>query len=668
MIAIGVVNIPIFTRLMRGSILAQRDNDYVSRRARSACRDVVLASHILPERDLAGDRRGDPRARDGDHRRRRANLGLGPQDPATPEWGTMLVGHHPLPADRAVPGDLPRDRIVIAVMGFNLIGDGAPRGARPEAARTGVSEAPFLEVDDLRVRFWTQRGLVHGQRHLVRRSARRDAGLVGESAWEERDRTRDDGDPLARGTDPVGSIKLDGRELLGLSERAWRRIRGKEIAMIFQDPMTSLNPVLTVGPSARRSRSTSTSTARDRPARPELLDQVGIPSAADSLKNYPHQFSGGMRQRVMIAMALACEPKLLIADEPTTALDVTIQAQILDLLRKLVSERGTALVLITHDLGVVAGTCERVQVMYAGTLVETAPRTSCSAAPRHPYTLGLLQRAAARRRRRQPLRPIPGAPRNMLSEPDSPVRTSLPLPVDRCTEELPVLEPLDTGQRAACFNPAPRTSGAARGSAARRRERTGTELPGRSSSSTTCASGSRSRGRPARSPRRRRQGGRRRQPHDRAGETLGLWASRAAASRRSAARCCGSTSRPVSRALRGHRRHEALRFAAPPLRRRMQMVFQDPYASLNPRHSVGRTIAEPLRVHGIARGSEADTRVREILEVVGLPPDAANRYPHEFSGGQRQRIGLAGPSRSTRRSSSATSRCPPSTSPSRRRS
>src|SRR4029078_370311 len=215
---------------------------------------------------------------------------------------------------------------------------------------------------------------------------------------------------------PSGSIKLDGRELVGLSERAWRRVRGKEIAMIFQDPMTSLNPVLTVGAQLREGSDEHLDVDRKgATARAlELLEQVGIPGAKDRLKSYPHQFSGGMRQRVMIAIALACEPKLLIADEPTTALDVTIQAQILDLLRELVpdardapllhtahtfdrprelvTERGTALVLITHDLGVVAGTCERVQVMYAGTLVESGTADEVFAAPRHPFTLSLLNR------------------------------------------------------------------------------------------------------------------------------------------------------------------------------------------------------------------------------------------------------------------------------------
>ena len=323
-----------------------------------------------------------------------------------------------------------------------------------------MSDTALLSVEDLRVRFWTSRGLVHAVNGItfdVRPGE--TLGLVGESGCGKSVTALATMGILPRAARiPTGSIKLDGRELVGLSERAWRRVRGKEIAMIFQDPMTSLNPVLTVGAQLREAieehldldRKAATARAV------ELLEQVGIPGAKDRLKAYPHQFSGGMRQRVMIAIALACEPKLLIADEPTTALDVTIQAQILDLLRKLVTDRGTALVLITHDLGVVAGTCERVQVMYAGTLVETGTADEVFAAPRHPYTLGLLQSVPRLDvGRRQPLHPIPGSPRNMLSEPTScPFAPRCRYRIERCDSELPVLERLDTGQRAACFNPA----------------------------------------------------------------------------------------------------------------------------------------------------------------------------------------------------------------------
>jgi oligopeptide/dipeptide ABC transporter ATP-binding protein len=323
-----------------------------------------------------------------------------------------------------------------------------------------VSDAPLLEIQDLLVRFSTSRGLVYavnGVSFDVRPGE--TLGLVGESGCGKSVTALASMGILARSARITsGSIKLEGRELVGLSERAWRRIRGKEIAMIFQDPMTSLNPVLTVGAQLREAIDEHLDLDRKAATRRavELLDQVGIPSAADRLRNYPHQFSGGMRQRVMIAMALACEPKLLIADEPTTALDVTIQAQILDLLRDLVADRGTSLVLITHDLGVVAGMCERVQVMYAGTLVEQGTASELFATPRHPYTLGLLQSVPRLDTgRAQPLLPIPGAPRNMLSEPSScPFAPRCRNRIERCTAELPQLTPLDTGQRAACFNPA----------------------------------------------------------------------------------------------------------------------------------------------------------------------------------------------------------------------
>ena len=323
-----------------------------------------------------------------------------------------------------------------------------------------MSDGSLLRVDDLRVRFWTSRGIVHAVNGIsfdVRPGE--TLGIVGESGSGKSVTALAMMGILPRAARiPSGSVKLDGRELIGLPERAWRRVRGKEIAMIFQDPMTSLNPVMTVGSQLREAIEEHLDLDRKAATRRavELLEQVGIPSPGDRLRNYPHQFSGGMRQRVMIAMALACEPKLLIADEPTTALDVTIQAQILDLLRDLVAQRDTALILITHDLGVVAGMCERVQVMYAGTLVEAGTADEVFSKPRHPYTLGLLQSVPRLDiGRRQPLHPIPGAPRNMLSEPDAcPFAPRCRYRIARCTEELPLLEPLDTGQRAACFNPA----------------------------------------------------------------------------------------------------------------------------------------------------------------------------------------------------------------------
>jgi len=220
-----------------------------------------------------------------------------------------------------------------------------------------------------------------------------------------------------RGVDITGSVRFDGADLLTLPEEELRALRGRDIAMIFQDPMSSLNPVLTVGRQIteilERHRGLKGKAARDRAA--ELLESVGIGDAVRRLKSYPHQLSGGMRQRVMIAMALACEPRLLIADEPTTALDVTISAQILELLRSLVAGSQTALVLITHDLGVVAGLCDQVHVMYSGRIVESAPRRPLFADPQHPYTTGLLASVPRLDQPRGiPLLPIPGSPSDTL--------------------------------------------------------------------------------------------------------------------------------------------------------------------------------------------------------------------------------------------------------------
>src|SRR5687767_1518262 len=255
-----------------------------------------------------------------------------------------------------------------------------------------VPREPLLSVEDLKVEFWTSRGNIYAVNGVSFDIAPGETlGIVGESGCGKSVTSLALLGILARaGRVTSGSATFGGRDLLKLSDEELRGIRGREIAMIFQDPMTSLNPVLTIGRQIREALEThfgmGKGEAEKRTA--ELLDDVGIPSAKMRLKDYPHQFSGGMRQRAMIAMALACQPKLLIADEPTTALDVTIQAQILDLLRQLVAERDTALIMITHDLGVVAGMCERVNVMYGGLFMETGSADAVFARPRHPYTLG----------------------------------------------------------------------------------------------------------------------------------------------------------------------------------------------------------------------------------------------------------------------------------------
>ena len=319
----------------------------------------------------------------------------------------------------------------------------------------------MLTVEDLKVEFWTRRGTVYAVNGISFDIAPGETlGIVGESGCGKSVTSLALMGILPRaGRITGGTATFQDRDLLKLSDHQLRKVRGREIAMIFQDPMTSLNPVLTIGRQIREALEThfdmDKGEANARAA--ELLDQVGIPSAKARIRDYPHQFSGGMRQRAMIAMALACEPKLLIADEPTTALDVTIQAQILDLLKNLVEERETALILITHDLGVVAGTCERVNVMYAGMFMETGSADQLFSHPRHPYTLGLLQsvpRLDAERKTK--LHPIEGAPRDMLRAPQAcPFQPRCRFEVEQSRLEVPPLREVEPGHMVACFNPVP---------------------------------------------------------------------------------------------------------------------------------------------------------------------------------------------------------------------
>ncbi|WP_338073555.1 ABC transporter ATP-binding protein [Kineococcus siccus] len=285
---------------------------------------------------------------------------------------------------------------------------------------TAAARRPLLEVEDLRVRF-SRRGqppttAVDGVSFSV--DAGEVVGLVGESGCGKSVTSLAVMGLLPeRGTQVSGAVRFDGTDLLTLSPGRLAARRGKDLAMVFQDPMTSLNPVLTLG--RQLTEVLKAHTDLDRAARRaealDLLGRVGIPDPRRRLGEYPHQLSGGMRQRVLIAVALACSPRLIIADEPTTALDVTIQAQVLDLLTTLVRESGTAMVLITHDLGVVAGTCDRVNVLYAGRVVESASRHDLFARPRHRYTSGLL--AAVPRvdaPEGSPLQPVPGSVRDRL--------------------------------------------------------------------------------------------------------------------------------------------------------------------------------------------------------------------------------------------------------------
>ena len=327
-------------------------------------------------------------------------------------------------------------------------------GATPEApARRKV-----LEVEDVRTRFHTRDGVVHavngisfdlGEGELL--------GVVGESGSGKSVTMMSLLKllPMPPAEIVSGGARLDGEDLMGLDSKDLRRVRGAHVGFVFQDPMTSLNPVLTVGyqitEPLRVHLGMGRRAAKERAV--ELLERVGIPAAAGRLGDFPHQFSGGMRQRVMIAIALACNPKVLIADEPTTALDVTIQAQILDLVKRLRRESGMAIVWITHDLGVMAGLADRIMVMYGGLVVERASVRALYKHPRHPYTRGLLStlpRLDGTRAER--LESIPGQPPNLTRPPSAcPFAPRCGHAFERCRRENPLLERVAEGHEVACW-------------------------------------------------------------------------------------------------------------------------------------------------------------------------------------------------------------------------
>jgi oligopeptide transport system ATP-binding protein len=318
--------------------------------------------------------------------------------------------------------------------------------------------SPLLEVADLRTHFFTPDGVVKAVNGVSFTLDEGEAlGLVGESGCGKSVSalTLVRLIPQPPGRIVSGQVNFQGRDLLKLQEHEMRKVRGNDMAMIFQDPMTSLNPVLSIGrqigEAVELHKGLDRAASRKRTI--ELLELVGIPAARSRVDDYPHQFSGGMRQRVMIAMALSCEPKLLIADEPTTALDVTIQAQILELIKRLREELGMAIIMITHDLGVVAGIADRINVMYAGHIVETGTVDELFHNPRHPYTLGLLNSIPRLDEpRKEKLVPIEGLPPDLVNPPTGcAFQPRCPYAVKRCAFESPTLEPVAPGHRIACW-------------------------------------------------------------------------------------------------------------------------------------------------------------------------------------------------------------------------
>ncbi len=519
----------------------------------------------------------------------------------------------------------------------------ALRDARPEAA------APLLEVDDLHTQFSTARGIVRAVEGVSFTVDRGEVvAIVGESGSGKSVTALSIMRLLPRltGKIPKGRIMFDGRSLLDLDDEQMREIRGRDISMIFQEPMTSLNPILTIGLQIKEPLQIHLGmTDEEATARAvELMQLVGITDPMRRLDQYPHQFSGGMRQRVMIAIGLACNPKLIIADEPTTALDVTIQAQILELMKNLSRKLNIALIIITHNLGVVARYADRVIVMYAARVAEQGPAEAVFHHPRHPYSLGLL-RSVPRldRPRGSKLETIEGLPPNLANAstacrfaPRCPFRIAV------CDQEPPLFR-TDTGSVSRCHRHQEIAAGKITWTAAGGAGLSfaaNTEAPVLSVRNLTknfSVSGGL-----------RRTGGMVRAVQDVSfdifpGETLGL-VGESGCGKTTVGRLILRLEEPTAGEI--HFEGVNLSAASPAelkaMRRKVQVIFQDPYSSLNPRMTVGQIIGEPLHVYRIVDGrKQVEARVAELLENVGLRPEMAERYPHQLSGGQRQRVGIA---------------------------
>ena len=449
-----------------------------------------------------------------------------------------------------------------------------------------------------------------------------------------------------------GEVWFKGRDLLSLSEPDIRQIRGQEIAMVFQDPMTSLNPVLTVGLQLTEGLAHHQDISREDASQKavEMLSLVGIPDAPARLKNYPHQFSGGQRQRIGIALALITNPSLLIADEPTTALDVTIQAQIIELVADLQRRLQMAIIWITHDLGVVAGLVEKVAVMYAGYIVEKAPVRDLYNKSSHPYTLGLLESIPSLEGAEERLVPIKGSPPDLLEQvPGCPFAPRCRFVVERCWEENPPLAVVAPDHTAACWQwEAVRNEAISinqmtlAAKATSNKENSHEPAP-----ETLLAVHNLEKHFPIHRGILGRQVGAVKAVDGvsfevKQGETVGLVGESG----------CGKSTMGETILRLLEPTDGQIFFAGQnlttlnykqlgPVRRHMQMIFQDPYSSLNPRHTVGSIIREGLDIHNIGHSEEREMRVAKLMEMVGLNPSYASRYPHEFSGGQRQRIGIA---------------------------
>lgn len=494
---------------------------------------------------------------------------------------------------------------------------------------------PILDVRDLSVNIPTGDGTLHALQNVSFTVERGEFfGVVGESGSGKSVMVQSIMG-LVPGANISGTAEFEGRDLLTLSNEELRKVRGRAISMVFQDPLSSLHPQYTVGwqimEQIQAHEPVSRQAAKAHAIR--MLEKVHISDAAARFDAYPHQFSGGMRQRVMIAMALSLNPALIIADEPTTALDSTVQAQILDLLDEMRRDLGTTVLMISHDLSVLRRVADRVMVMYAGKSMETGKADDLFADPTHPYTAGLLRSSSFNRIPGARLVPIPGRPPSLLSPPEGCVFA------DRCPDVMsicsspPPIQRYDDGTESLCWLEESPSEPQAEGAGYQPQlieepapiliEAAGIELDfGGRKHPTSVLKGI--------------------DLEIHRGETVGL-VGESGCGKTTLARVLVGLVPPTKGSVRfdGQDLSELDRDEWRALRRKVQLVFQDPYGALNPRRRVGSIIGDPFRVHRVAVGEARKRRVQDLMELVGLNPEHYNRFPAQFSGGQRQRIGIA---------------------------
>jgi peptide/nickel transport system ATP-binding protein len=697
-IAIAIVFVPGFVRLLRGEVIAVREEAYIeSARSLGATSKRLLSRHVLP--NVASPIIIQLALALGFALLTEAGLsflGIGEQPP-TPSWGGMLQEGFQFVNSAPWAVVFPGVAIMLTVLAFNLVADGLrdslgrerPAGsglvgggvrsrglARLTTTHKTTPEPPvsspdksLLRVEGLRIEFLTRQEwlpVMEDANFVVQRG--RTLGLVGESGSGKTVSALAIMGLLPPKVSRVGgSIRFEHQELTTLAPAGLRRLRGNDIAMIFQEPMTSLNPAFTVGnqiaEQVRTHRGLSRADAWKVAV--EMLDRVEIPQAASRAADYPHAFSGGMRQRVMIAMALSCSPKLLIADEPTTALDVTTQAQIVDLLHTLQRETDMAMIFVTHDLGVIADVADDVAVMYAGQIVEQRAVEDLFAHPRHPYTEALLHSIPQLTPRGEPLHAIPG----MVPRPDQFPTGCRFAPRCAYVQDACVGEPV-------AMREAGQTDGATTGGAegvpssvalarcARQDELVlstppidlkdgpsagpvSTEEPQTQDGALVLQVSGLIKDFPLRSGLLRRTTGTVRAVDQvsleiRPGTTLGL-VGESGSGKSTLARLVLRLIDPTTGTVVVDGK-DITSLRGPALRRHrdsMQMVFQDPYSSLDPQQSIADIVGEPLAIHTSMTRSQREQRVVQLLAQVGLGSHILPRQPHEFSGGQRQRIAIA---------------------------